>query len=340
MGRSSARYEADAQGRVDVPTAAAQGPSYRGADGTGLLWSMLPDDPGQGFFVPPFEGADVRLEATAGDRPAASGRVRRVVFEEDGDVIPFLPRGRGINGELHRPSRATGVSVLVVGGAEGGLSTSDLAARLAARGHTALALAYFEAEGVPTGLWRIRLEYFLRAIRILREEGRPVVILGISRGTEAAMLTAARFPGRVAGIVAVAPTNATGPGDNGRPAWTAGGRPVPHMTVAQFGNPTLTPRRAVIPVERAGVPVLTVAGSEDAVWPSDVYARKIARRLRERSRVSGHRHIVLRGAGHGIGGVLPNHPGWQDWMGGSAEADARGKQRLWRELLAFLHELR
>ena len=49
-------------------------------------------------------------------------------------------------------------AVLVFGGSEGGLATSLLAARFAADGYPALALAYFREPGLPQTLTNIPLE--------------------------------------------------------------------------------------------------------------------------------------------------------------------------------------
>jgi dienelactone hydrolase len=298
--RSSASFRADRFGTVDLGRARSLGGSYTGTDGSALLWSMRPQKGESEFFVAPLPSADLRIEATARGRPAAVQRVSRLIVDDAVEVFPLRPAGVRLFGELFRPASPSGAAVLVLGGSEGGLSTIDIAARLAARGHPALALAYFGETGLPTGVWRIKLEYFARALRRLRdEEGDKVAILGISLGAEAALLTASRYPELVDGVVGIAPTAAVGPGEFGRPAWTHRGRAVPHMTVAQAGNPSLTPARALIPIEKARAPVLTAAGDDDAMWPSDEYARMIRERL-ERSPGRGHRHLLYEGAGHGI----------------------------------------
>lgn len=62
--------------------------------------------------------------------------------------------------------------MLVLGGSEGGDSVSvvDTAGILAAHGYPTLALAYFKEPGLPSALERIPLEYFARALRMLRRQ--------------------------------------------------------------------------------------------------------------------------------------------------------------------------
>ena len=76
--------------------------------------------------------------------------------------------------------------MLVFGGSGGGLMTS--AALLAARGYPSLALAYFKAPGLPQTLHNIPLEYFAKALRVLRAQPGVdpdhVLVVGESRGGE------------------------------------------------------------------------------------------------------------------------------------------------------------
>jgi dienelactone hydrolase len=121
--------------------------------------------------------------------------------------------------------------VLVFGGSGGGRMTS-VAALLAARGYPSLALAYFKAPGLPQTLHNIPLEYFAKALRVLRAQPGVdpdhVLVVGESRGGEAALLLSAYFPRLVNGVIAGVPSSvvnsAAGP-DTGRPAWTLGAAP-------------------------------------------------------------------------------------------------------------------
>ena len=79
----------------------------------------------------------------------------------------------------------------------------------------ALARADFAESGLPLTLENVSLEYFVKAIAALRQaaggQGR-VVVLGISRGSETALLLGAAFPDLVSGVAAYVPSSVANPG--------------------------------------------------------------------------------------------------------------------------------
>ena len=88
-------------------------------------------------------------------------------------------------------------AVVVLTGSTGGEDRAT-AAGLAMSGYPALALAYFKEPGLPQCACAIPLEYFARAVSWLRAQpaGRssPVVLYGLSLGSEAVLLTASYLP--------------------------------------------------------------------------------------------------------------------------------------------------
>ncbi len=78
----------------------------------------------------------------------------------------------GVYGRLFRPddSSTRRTALLVFGGSEGGLHPTvvDKAALLAAHGYPTL--AYWKAPGLPQELQRIPLEYFKKALAVLRAQ--------------------------------------------------------------------------------------------------------------------------------------------------------------------------
>jgi dienelactone hydrolase len=100
-------------------------------------------------------------------------------------------------------------AVVVLTGSTGG---EDCAAAegLAMSGYPALALAYFKEPGLPQCACAISLEYFARAVSWLRAQpagrGRPVVLYGLSLGSEAVLLTASYLPHLADAVVASSPT--------------------------------------------------------------------------------------------------------------------------------------
>ena len=88
-------------------------------------------------------------------------------------------------------------AVLIIGGSQGGLASTLLAALLAAHDYPALAIAYFKEPGLPWSPSRIPLEYFARALWLrARPQVDPahVFTLGISFGSEPALLLGENIP--------------------------------------------------------------------------------------------------------------------------------------------------
>ena len=97
----------------------------------------------------------------------------RTPVSEDGIVATLFHHN-----DRHRPA------VIVLGGSGGGLDEA-MAALVASRGYTTLALAYFAMEGLPADLYEIPLEYFGKSIEWLQrsghaKEGKIAVIGGAS----------------------------------------------------------------------------------------------------------------------------------------------------------------
>ena len=223
-----------------------------------------------------------------------------------------------------RPEHACGTGALVLAGSSGRLDVGR-ADMLASRGATALALRWFGGKGQPALPCEVPVETFTDAVGLLTAECDRVVLIGLSYGAEAALLTAALDPG-VDGVVALAPTDVVWEGqhehddDPRRSKWTRAGEPVPFVPLDRDWEPAeavpayvehyersreLAGRdlveAATIPVEDFDGDLVLVAGGEDRVWPSARAAGAIAGR---RAR-SGLATIVIddERAGHPV--VLP-----------------------------------
>jgi dienelactone hydrolase len=310
---STAQFEATSDGEVSLGQPSLGG-SYTGVNPMGLFTLMAPP-PGSApaWFIYPEAGFHVTLEAAVDGRVAATATARRQDPLAAGVIDQQLrPAKGGIYGNLYLPERAAGrrPAVLVFSGSGGGLTTSFAAALLAARGYPSLALAYFKAPGLPRTLNNLPLEYFTRALGVLRAQPgvdpRHVLVAGASRGGEAALLLGAYFPGLVNGVVAGVPSSVVNPGlpDASRPAWTLRGRPLPAVTPSEFGQPNPPGEaRAVIPVERIRGPVLLTCGGQDLRWPSCGYVDAITARLRARGFTHPVTALRYPDAGHLIGGL-------------------------------------
>ena len=144
------------------------GGSYSGANPMGLFQFMAPDDPRPLGFGALSGTSVVRLEAKVDGRTVATATATRRSPEAVGVTTRKLTvPADGVYGVLYRPKDTTTrmPALLVFGGSEGGLSypVQVKAALLAAHGYPTLALAYFDAPGLPKDLAAIPLEYFRKA---------------------------------------------------------------------------------------------------------------------------------------------------------------------------------
>jgi dienelactone hydrolase len=298
---------------------------YAGVWGGGLLATMQPV---HGFGLYDWGTSPRTFTVTvraANERPAVV-RLRRAWTEFPIKTMPTTVARNGFLGVFDTPSAARRhAAVLLFGGSEGGLSTGGIAYRLAAHGYPALAIGYFRAKGLPKLLVHIKLEYFVRALRWLdaRPEVNPkrVVVLGISRGSEAAQLLGAYFPQLVHAVIASVPSNTVN-----WSGWELHGKPLPTAVPGVSSNP-----RAVIPVERIRGPELTVCGGSDQVWTSCPYADLIRQRLRSHHHPYHDVFLKEPEADHFVGGLVPfNLPEFL------TPSDERARELVWPKVLAFL----
>jgi dienelactone hydrolase len=311
---------------------AAGAVTLRGVDGTRFLWGMSPvGQPWKHpFFSPPASGpSGVALSVTVDGRTVARATLSRRVTPPSVRVRELTTRRDGIDGVLFTPRVHTRRPAAVVfGGSEGGNTMVDVAGLLAAHGYPALSLAYFGQPGLPSQLVRIPLEYFARAVRVLRRapevDPAHVVVMGTSRGGEAALLLASTFPRLIHGAIGLVPSDSVypAPAANLR-AWTLHGRAVPLEQ---------------IPVERISGPVLTAGAGDDRVWSSKESVAQIEHRLTAHHFRFAHRGLTYERAGHLVGTALPYQPTstQQAGFGGTPRSDAIAKADLWPRILRFI----
>ncbi|MGH8273626.1 MAG: acyl-CoA thioester hydrolase/BAAT C-terminal domain-containing protein [Gammaproteobacteria bacterium] len=382
--RSSATFIADSKGIVTVARTAPRYGSYSGVHAMGLIWSMLPEgvkQPENTWFYLPRGGAKLHLTARAGGRTLASTEVLRLPWSPT--VKERNLDNNGLAGILFTPAGAgPHPAVIVLGGSEGGLHPQvEEAALLASHGYIALGLAYFQGYDsknpllahLPKELVGIPLEYFKKAADWLQKQpgvtaGR-IGIIGWSKGAEAALLLASTYPKTFRAVVAFAPSSEVWSGIHYGPgpltsSWMLHGKPVPF---ASFQNqPTvynpktktiflldgyLKPMQsgkgtahAVIPVERIKGPVLLISGTDDKIWPSSLFAKRIMTRLKKHHHAYADESLCYQGAGHYI--LWPYRPtvttGSESGpvtilMGGNQHIYAFADRDAWNKVLAFLN---
>jgi len=351
---SQAEFRADAHGRVSTRQAPVGG-DYAGARPMGLVETLAPPDGSERSFAMPNQWTLRTTVIVDGTDRTALDVVRLLPVDIGVDWDELTVADMGVSGEVWYPPQhlgRPGPAVVVFGGSEGGLSTSDQAALLAAHGYPALALAYFNAPGLPRTLHNVPLEYFRRAARLLSHEPgvdpRQIVLWGTSRGGEAALLAGAAFPDTVAGVVAAVPSSVPlGAGGSDGPAWTLGGRPVTPAPDREFDHPSPTSPYA-IRVERIAGPVLVVCGGDDLLGPSCAHGVAIRDRM---ARLRPNRRVTLLSyadAGHYVGTLDPWYPDTETSFtdhgdtirtGGTFQADQAGQADAWPRILSWLAAL-
>ena len=198
---SFAAFRASQAGVVDPATSAAVAGSYSGVSAMGLFWSIVPQGtpPGGDYFWNRASPLSFQLSVAVNGDVKASARLSRRLANGPLSVIPEGVGTSGFYGEFFSPAAAARrPAVLIIGGSQGGLASTLLAALLAAHDYPALAIAYFKEPGLPWSPSRIPLEYFARALWLrARPQVDPahVFTLGISFGSEPALLLGAEYPG-------------------------------------------------------------------------------------------------------------------------------------------------
>lgn len=328
---SHADFRADAQGRVALATARPLSGTYQGADGMGLFWSMsaTSGDPDHAYFRPPGFSFDVSLTVTDAGHQVAARHLTRTWSAPGVTTRTLTLASDHVVGELFLPPAGTSrhTAVLAFGGSEGGDTMAAPAELLASHGYPALALGYFGMPGLPSQLKDIPLEYFARAARLLAAQPgvdpAHVVALGFSRGSEAALLLADRFPNLVHGAVVYSPSavvNGSFP-DRVGDAWTQGGKPIPRNSIA---------------LDHIDGPLQAFAGAQDAVWKAYQWAPEIDDELTASHDPFPHQDVVYPDAGHEVG-MFPYIPTGADAGGGGTRSGNEAAQvDSWARLLAFL----
>lgn len=240
--------------------------------------------------------------------------------------------------------------VLVLSGSSGRVEEQRCRV-LAAAGATAASYRWF-GESVD----RVPLESFEEPLAALHERCDRLVVLGTSRGAEAALLLGATHP-EIDAVVAISPSHVVWAALSAerpqRSSWTRGGEPLsfvpyddawvadedPPEFVGMYQQSLTTYADRVpaarLPVERIAGEVVLAAGGDDRLWPSADFADEIVRR-----RAASALPTTLVGhaaAGHRV--LLPGEapPAPSHLVhGGTVDADAELGRLLWPELLRVL----
>jgi len=274
------------------------------------------------------------------------------MFAHDVENLNGKVRGALLSSAAHSKT-----GVLVLGGSSGRVDIPR-AGLFAQAGAHALALQWFGGTGQSPGICEIPLETFIDATDLLTSTGCDrIIVVGTSKGAEAALL-ASTIDQRIKAVVAISPTSVVwgniGEGVDGkawpeRSSWSLRRTPLDFIpsdlswqknyrdgliSYRSFfekclANDVHTNERARIPVELSVAELILVARGDDALWPSDDFAREIVQ-----SRQAHGKSATLifgRDAGHRI--LFPGEPTRRSSLhahGGTDEADAELGQRAWQ----------
>lgn len=370
-------FRADTSGGIDVGAAKPLEGSYTQADPMGLFWSMIPqpvpEDIWDHLHLEPFHPPNpwtILVEVA----PEQGGRALAKAYVVRRYVAPGVRctdvHAEGIVGRLCLPAQAGRSNrvpgIIVIGGSEGGFDDTG-AALFASHGYATLALAYFRMPELPAELVNNPLEYFIRALDWLRSRSEinpnQIALVGRSRGTEMALMTASLRPD-VKAVVAIGPSSAFWGGISRTPtpehpaAWTYQGKALPFLSAAapadleqeflakgplqsRLYDFLFSDREAVeaatIPIEKIGGHVLLISGKDDRVWGSPIMAQRIMDRARQFNRFDSFVNLSYDAAGHNIREPYrPTPP--QARLGGTTAGHAQAEKDSWPKILEFLEQ--
>lgn len=335
---SSAVFEADGSGTVDLAVQAPLTGSYSGADVFGLLWSLQPLNPPEGRRIGYSEdetsGCAVDLTAEDSRGRSASARLERFFQMPERKLVRVALEKDGLLGALYHPEKGGPFpGVLILAGSGGGIY-EWLAQAMASNGFAAITLAYFRYQDLPRELVEIPVEYFERAVEWMKTQPsvKPdrIAVAGGSKGGELALLLASRFIDFQA-VAAWTPAEHVWEGLSMKffekdytpvSSWSHRGRPLSFVrflyqpeeremektgklrSFVAAHNRSLEQgdRDAIelarIPAENIKAPLLLVSGTDDQTWPADRFCRNIVDRLRSAGFAHELKHISHAGGGH------------------------------------------
>ena len=359
---SSATFIADAYGVIDLDNLSpAEGP-YTAPDVYGHLYSMtMPSPPGDDWIAPtPKDYATLTYSLIHESDTLDQASLRQWIIPPD---IKKETTSEPIVAEVFIPDQvdSTLSAILLLGGSGGGLSwASRMGSLLAGEGYIAMALAYFNAEGLPSHLAQIPLEYVEQAIALLaqRSDTDPnrIGLLGYSKGAELALLMASRNK-EIRCVASIAPGSAVFQGFKPPKfpvisSWSYNGKDLPFVPNAYDDRffrtydgmylwyQTLSQHevvnQAAIPVENINGDILLISGVEDRIWPTTYMSEQIVARLYVAQFKHEYQHISFANAGHGIA-EPPGYPttGLSERLGGTPEGNSKAREKMWVELKNF-----
>ncbi len=373
---SFACFKTDGSGQIQLNKDKPISATYPGADSLGVFWSMT--KPTYRNEDLPFEIQNMKIntiyfQLEADGRIIAKNELQLIV--ETPDISCEEIRNNGIVANFYRPKNEQHVPLIIMlGGSNGGMKQVDDPAKIvASHGYGVLALAYFAADSLPQQLERIPVEYFFNSIQWAKEkhfiDTNRIVILGISKGAEAALLVAS-MRRDIKGAIAFVPSNVrwqgipNGPSFVSKSSWTFNGKDLPFLKCSigfsffwkfiskakqielrEIFKPILTAEKseiepALIEVEKINGPILLIAGKDDKVWPSYEMCQMMKDRLDSLQFEHHIERLNYDHTGHFIFGpdLMPTieYHSYQINVGGKDSENCAAQIDSWNKMLDFL----
>lgn len=352
--KSDFTFEANASGRIKIRT----------QDVDHIFWSMtMPEPSPENWQAPaPQDYAIVQFSLVHGKDTLQHISTKQFIIPQG---VKRESINEGITAELFHPQTSNikdNPTILVLGGSGGGLSwASRMAALLANEGYNAMALSYFNSEGLPKNLAQIPLEYVDQAIEHLNQRKNIRIdnlgVIGYSKGAELGLLMASHRP-VIKCIVAIAPGSAVFQGFKPPKfptisSWSLNGKDVPFVPNAydkrffeSYDGMYLWYRTldqydafesAAIPVENINGNILLLSGVKDKIWPATFMGEQIIKRLHIAEFGHNYNHMAFPEAGHGIA-EPPGHStiALSNRLGGTPAGNAEARRKVWKEIKKFL----
>ncbi len=264
-------------------------------------------------------------------------------------------------------------AVIFIGGGQWG---DYWAKEIAEKQFVGLSLPYVGRENLPNLPEEIDLEYFEKAIKWLGKQKsvnpKKIIVVGVSRNAELALLIASIFPDIISGVVAYSPSsvswsNTVLPYNSNelKASWRYSGVDIPYVAMEKIsGNNSDKIRmleywenglseidsinNAFIKVELIKGPVLLFSGMDDKVWPSAKMADMIVKRLKNSNFNYNYKNIKYENAGHlisnnpeqssdiRIGKININGKSYEYEFGGTKDGDFKAKKDAKIKLMEFI----
>jgi len=374
---SFACFKSDSKGQIQLNKNKPILATYSGVDSLGIFWSMT---------KPTFKKEELPFEIKNLESNTIYFQIEvdeKIISKNELQLIPQTPdikceeiRNKDLVANFYYPKNKQNIPLIILlGGSSGGISEVDGRAKIiSSHGYAVLALVYFGLENLPKNLERIPVEYFFNSIDWAKEkqfiDTTRIVIVGVSKGGEAALLVAS-MRRDIKGAIAFVPSNVRwqgipdGPSFISKSSWTFNGKDLPYLkcsigfsffwkfisnskqiemreifqTIFTEDKSKIEP--ALIEVEKINGPILLIAGKDDKVWPSYDMCQMVRNRLDSLKFEHQIECLNYDNAGHLIffrPDLMPtiNYKYDQIATGGKDSENSAAQIDSWNKMIAFL----